>query len=191
MLVSTGLLTPAAAQQTTTAAGDTATPSSPSGIKLSSHPIYQEDAPPGNITPINQTYASATHSGNGTLTLPNSTQIISTTSNGPAIFSFTTLSAYAESTIRAANGETATATIFVILQFANPTAAPLGGGKGIVTAVFQTNSTDMLAPLYGMILAEVDNLGSNGQSHTTLWKWESGIVNTGANASSSTISNST
>jgi hypothetical protein len=37
--------------------------------------IYQESVPPGSVTPINQTHISATHSGNGTLTLlPNSTQ---------------------------------------------------------------------------------------------------------------------
>ena len=46
ILISTSLLTPGAASQTTTDAGNnnTITPSSPSGIKLSSQPIYQEDA---------------------------------------------------------------------------------------------------------------------------------------------------
>ena len=86
ILVSTSIVTPAAASPTTTTtttAGNTTTTSSgpSSGIKLSSQPIYQESTPPGNVTPINQTHIGATHTGNGTLTLPNSNQTINTTSN--------------------------------------------------------------------------------------------------------------
>lgn len=176
MLTSTTIATPVAATTTTTASAGTTTSSAPSsGIKLSPHPIYQERAPPGSVTPINQTHISATHSGNGTLTLPNSTQTISTTSNGTAIVSFATSSAYTKSTIRAANGETATAIIYEIVQFNNPAAAPLGGGKGIVTVIFHTNSTGVLAPLNGVIAVGIDNISPNGESDTTLWRWESGI----------------
>jgi hypothetical protein len=126
------------------------------------------------VTPINQTDISATHSGNG-LTLPNRTQNINTTSNGIAIVSFVTSFAYAKSTIRAPNGETVSATVYEIVQFDNPAAAPLGGGKGIVTVIFQTNSTGMLAPLNGVIAAGIDNITPNGESDVTLWRWESGI----------------
>jgi hypothetical protein len=35
----------------------------------------------------------------------------------------------------------------------------------------------MLAPLNGMIAAGIDDMMSNGESHVTLWKWESGIAN--------------
>ena len=69
--------TPPTTSNNNTTAG---TMPSSSGIELSPQPIYQERSPPGNITPINQTYISATHSGNGTLTLLNSTQTISTLS---------------------------------------------------------------------------------------------------------------
>jgi hypothetical protein len=186
IVASTSIASPVAATTTTTttAAGNTTTTTSsstPSGIKLSSsQPIYQEHTPPGSLTPINQTYVSATHSGNGTLTLPNSTQTINTASNGTAIISFATsssgyASAYAKETIRAANGETATVTAYEIVQFSNPAAAPQGGGKGIVTAVFQTNSTGILAPLNGVIAAGIDNLSTNGEGDVTFWRWESGI----------------
>jgi hypothetical protein len=183
---------PAAAATTTTAAGTTTSSAPSSGIKLSPQPIYQERAPPGNITPINQTHISATHSGNGTLSLPNTTQTTNTTSNGTAIISFATSSAIAKSTIRAANGETATATIYEIVQFTNPAAAPQGGGKGIVTVIFQTNSTGILAPLNGMILAGIDDLAPNGESDTTLWRWESGIpLSTNTTTTTTTTSTST
>jgi hypothetical protein len=173
--------TPAAATTTPTPVGNTT--SSSSGIQLSPQPIYQERSPEGNMTPINQTHGIFTFSGNGTLTLPNTTQIINTTHNGTAIISFTTSSGYGNETIRTENGETATATLYEIVQF-NPAApAPEGSdggeGKGIVTAVFQTNSTGMLAPLNGVIAAGIDDMRPNGDSHVTLWRWESGISNSG------------
>ncbi len=189
------IITPVAAQQTTTtteAGGNTTTTTSSasSGIRLSlPQPIYQERSPPGALTPINETHGVLTFSGTGTFTLPNSTQTINTTSNGTGIISFATTSGYAKETIRAENGETATATLFEIVQFNNPSTAPEGGGKGIVTAVFQTNSTGTLAPLNGMIAAGIDNMSPNGESHVTLWRWESGISSSNTSASSSSTSN--
>jgi hypothetical protein len=197
MIAPTSIDTPVSAQQVTTtraAGGNTTTASSstsPSGIDLSSsQPVYQGRSPPGGLTPINETHGILTFSGNGTITLPNSTQAINTTSNGTGIISFATTSGCAKETIRAQNGETVTATEYEIVLFNNPAAAPQGGGKGIVTAVFQTNSTGILAPLNGMILAGIDNLSSSGESHVTLWRWESGIMNT-TSASSATNNNST
>jgi hypothetical protein len=180
ILVSTSIVTSAAASPTTTtttAGNTTTTPSAPSaGIELSSQPIYQKQTPPANTFPINQTHVGATHSGNGTLTLPNSTQTIKTSViNGSAIVSLATSSALIKETIRAENGETVTVTAFGIYQFNNPAAALQAGGKGIVTAILQTNSTGILAPLNGMILAGTDDFTSDGNSRVTLWRWESGI----------------
>jgi hypothetical protein len=161
---------------TTTAAYSTTSASPPlSGIKLSSQPIYQESVPPGSVTPINQTHIAATHTGNGTLTLPNSNQTINVISNGSAIVSLATPSAIAKETIRAPNGETATLTFYEIIQFNNPAEAPLGGGKGIKIIIFHTNSTGMLAPLNGVIAAGINNIQPNGESELTAWRWESGI----------------
>ena len=176
-------ITTSPAQATTNAT--TATTSS-SGIKLSPQPIYEERSPPGNITPINQTHGILTFTGNGTLTLPNSTQTINTTSNGTGIISFATSSGYAKETIRTENGETITATAYEIVQFNNPAAAPEGGGKGIVTAVFQTNSTGMLEPLNGVIAAGIDDMSPGGESHVTLWRWENSSGNNNTSSNNST-----
>ena len=127
------------------------------------------------MTPINQTHISATHIGNGTLTLPNSNQTINVISNGTAIASLATPSAIAKTTIRAPNGETATLTFYEIIQFSNPTEAPLGGGKGIKIIIFHTNSTGMVAPLNGVIAAGINDIQPNGESELTAWRWESGI----------------
>jgi hypothetical protein len=106
------------------------------------------------------------------LTFPNTTQSVNTTSNGTRLISFITSSGYAKETIRTENGQTAAATFYEIVQF-DPAAN--GGGKGIVTAVFQTNSSGTLAPLNGMIAAGIDDMTSSGESQVTLWKWENGI----------------
>jgi hypothetical protein len=172
--------TAASTPSTTTA---TTTTNTSSGIKLSPQPIYQESVPPGSVTPINQTHIAATHTGNGTLTLPNSNQTINVISNGTAIASLATPSAIAKETIRAPNGETATITIYEIIQFSNPAEAPLGGGKGFKIFIFHTNSTGMLAPLNGVIAAGINNIQPNGESELTAWRWESGIpLSTGATA---------
>jgi hypothetical protein len=184
--------TPAGAATTTTTTNDTATATTTtgtlsSGIKLSPQPIYQESVPPGSVTPINQTHIAATHTGNGTLTIPNSNQTINVISNGTAIFSLVTPSAIAKETIRAPNGETATITIYEIVQFSNPAEAPLGGGKGLKIIKFNTNSTGILAPLDGVIASGINDLQPNGESELTAWRWESGIpLSTGTTATATT-----
>ena len=132
---------------------------------------------------------SLTFTGSGMLTLPNTAQTINTTSNGTAIISFATSSGYAKETIRTENGETVTATAYEIVQFNNPAAAPEGGGTGIVTAVFQTNSTGVLARLNGVITAGIDDMSTSGESHVTLWRWENG--NGGSSNNTASSNNST
>jgi hypothetical protein len=182
MVATTTMTTTPVAATTTAASNTTATTtpsSSSSGIELSPQPIYQERSSEANITPINETHATLTFSGNGSLTLPNTTQTINTTSNGTGVISFITSSGYAKETIRTEEGETATVILYEIVQF---NSAAAGVGKGIVTAVFQTNSTGMLAPLNGMIAAGIDDMMSSGESHITLWRWESGISNNNNNS---------
>jgi hypothetical protein len=152
----------------------TTTPTSSSEIELSPQSIYQEHVRTVSETPINQEHMSATFSGNGTLTLSNTTQPINFTSSGSALISFVTLSSQGTETFTTENGETATATFYEIAEF-NPTT---GQGKGFVIAVFHTNPTSgTLAPLNGMIAAGIDNIQPNGDSLLTLWKWNSGIRN--------------
>ena len=188
MLVSTSMPAPVSGTTTTASGGITTSTSSgppPSEIRLSPQPIYEESSPPGNITPINETHGVFTFSGNGMLTLPNSTQTINTTHNGTAFISFATSSGYGRETIRTQDGETITARVYEIVQ-SNPTTPDVG--KGIVTAIFQTNSTTVLASLNGMILAGIDDMSTGGASHVTLWKWESGNVSSSNNTSASSIS---
>jgi hypothetical protein len=119
---------------------------------------------------------SATFSGNGTLTLPDTTETINFTTNGSALISLMTHSTQAKETIMTEQGETATATFYEILKI-NPATA--GEGKGLTMAVIHTDSTGTLAPLNGTIVAGISNLQSNEENTVTLWEWESGIGNNG------------
>ncbi len=172
-------IAPVAATATTTTSNTTTTTimpttSPPSGIQLGLQPVWQERATTIGMTPINQTHMSATFSGDGTLTLPNTTENIIFTTNGSGVISLATQSAQATETIMTEDGETANATFYEIVQF-NP--ASTDEGKGITIAKIQTNSTGTLAPLNGMILAGIDDMTPDGESNVTLWEWESGISN--------------
>src|SRR5918998_273983 len=172
-----------------TAGNATTTTSSPSSrIELLPQPVYQREPSTSGVTPINQTHIASTFSANGTLTLPNTTETINTTSNGSSITSLATPSAIAKETIRAPNGETVTITFYEIIQFSNPAEAPLGGGKGFKIIKFHTNSTGMLAPLNGVIAAGINDIQPNGVSELTAWRWESGIppLSTDATATATT-----
>jgi hypothetical protein len=150
-----------------------------SGIRLSPQPIWQERAITVSTTPINQTHMSATYSGNGTFTLPNTTETINFTTNGSALISLTIHNVQAKESIMTEQGETATVTLYEIAKF-NPAAA--GGGKGLTMAVIDTNSTGTLARLNGTIVAGISDMQPNGETSVTLWEWESGITNSGVAA---------
>src|SRR5918997_6726145 len=138
-----------------------------SGIGLSPQPIYQREPSTSGVTPINQTHIASTFSANGTLTLPNTTETINTTSNGSSITSLATQSAIGTETIMTQDGEAVIATFYEILEF--PPGA--GGANGIAIAVLHTNSTGTLAPLNGTIVVGTDYLYPISEGFSTYWEW--------------------
>jgi len=150
-----------------------------SGIQLSPQPVLQEQTTTTSTTPINQTHISATFSGNGTLTLPDTTEAINFTTNGTAVIALETHSVQAEETLMTEQGETATATFYEIAKFDPATA---GEGKGLTMALIETDSTGTLAPLNGTIVAGISDMQPNGETSVTLWEWESGIGNNAGTA---------
>ena len=157
----------------------TTTNNTSSGIQLSLQPVMQEQSTTTSTIPINQTHMSATFSGNGSLTLPNTTDTISYTANGTAIISLETHSVQAEETLMTEQGETATATFYEIAKF-DP--ATMGEGKGLTMALIETDSTGTLAPLNGTIVAGISYMQPSGETSVTLWEWESGIGNNAGTA---------
>ena len=147
----------------------TTTPSSV--IELSLQPIYQEHVRDVSETLINQTHAQLIVEGNGTLTLPNSTETIKTTSTGSGIVSI--FSTFAGKVILTTEdgSENATATSYEIARSNKEE----GIGKGIAIAIIHTNSTGRLAPLDGMILVGQEEFQPDGRALLTYWEWQSGI----------------
>jgi hypothetical protein len=156
------------AAATTTTASNTTTISSSSGIELSPEPVYQERQIRESRTAINQTHFQVAISGNGTLTLPNTTETISTTSTGSVLSALDGTATGKEVITTEDGSESATATTYGI--------ARLEERRGIMIALFDTNSTGILAPLDGMILAgQIEYPPEETHSIITLREWQSGI----------------
>src|ERR671914_2499655 len=157
------------------ASATTATPSS--GLELSPEPVYEEVSRQVGENPINDTHVETIFAASGNLTLPNATgEPIRTTSRGSILISFADATAIGEQVITTTEGEeggeTAVAKFFGIARF---NMEQEGTGRGIIIAVVHTNSTGMLAPLNGMVLAGDVEFDAEGTSTTTLWEWQSGI----------------
>ncbi len=167
------------ADSTPSSTTTTTASNSSSGIQLSPQPVIQEQTTTTSAIPINQTHISATFSGNGTWTLPNTTDTINFTTNGTGIIALETHSVQAEETLTTEQGETATATFYEIAKFDPATA---GEGKGLTMALIETDSTGTLAPLNGTIVAGISDMQPNGETSVTLWEWESGIGNNAGTA---------
>jgi len=142
-----------------------------SEIELSQQPIYQEHVRDVSETPINQTHAQLVVEGNGTLTLPNSTESIRTTSSGSGVVSIFSTFAGKEVITTEDGRENATAISYEIAR----SNKEQGIGKGISIAVIHTNSTGRLAPLDGMILVGQEEFQPDGRALLTYWEWQSGI----------------
>jgi hypothetical protein len=165
--VSNMVTTTSAAATTTTTTSNTTTTSS-SGIELSPEPVYQERQTRVSRTAINQTHFQVAISGNGTLSLPNTTETISTTSTGSVLSALDGTATGKEVITTEDGSESATATTYGI--------ARLEARRGIMIALFDTNSTGILTPLDGMILAgQIEYPPEETHSVITLWEWQSGI----------------
>ncbi len=110
---------PVAVTATTgTAATTTAPPASPSGIQVSPEPVYQEQSRTVSENLINETHVETTLTANGTLTLPNTTETIDTTSTGSVLSSLADGTAIGQEVITTEDGsESATAKFFGIARF--------------------------------------------------------------------------
>jgi hypothetical protein len=168
MAASNMAVTPPALATTTTP------PASQSGIELSSsQPVYQTREKLVSQSPINQTHAEFVVSANGTLTLPNGTETIRTTSTKSGIVSMMDGTFAGKEILTTEDGsENATATIYEIIRFN----MEVGNGTGVAIALFHTNSTELLAPLDGMILTGRGELYTDETGLHSLWKWQSGIT---------------
>jgi hypothetical protein len=141
-------------------------------LPVADTPFYSENITVIGQNPINATQVDVSLSGNGSLTLPNSTQTITVNSTGTALVNFDTTSVIAHEFLTKEDGsENASTTIYEITRHDVQTRTE----KGVVTAIFETNSTGDLAFLDGMIAVGQADVDEAGNTNITLWEFETGI----------------
>jgi hypothetical protein len=166
IMAASSIAAPASATMMTTA------PASSSGLELSSEPVLRERQISLSQTPINQTHILFTDSGNGTITLPNTTEAINFTGTDSVIVSTIDGTAVGKEVFTTVDGsETVNGTVYGIARFNMEE----GTGRAIVILLLQTNSTGTLAPVDGMILAGHIEFYPDGSAESTMWEWQSGV----------------
>jgi hypothetical protein len=162
------IATPAAATTMTT----TTTSPEAAGLELSPQPVLRERQITISQTPINQTHVLFTDSGNGTITLPNTTEAINFTGTDSVVVSIVDGTAVGKEVFTTLDGsEVVNGTVFAMARFNMEE----GTGRAIVTLLLQTNSTGRLAPVNGMILAGHIEFYPDGSAESTMWEWQSGV----------------
>jgi hypothetical protein len=180
--------TPAAATTTTTTTTTTTSREGAEILELSPQPVLRERQITISQTPINQTHVLFTDSGNGTITLPNTTEAIDFTGTDSVVVSIVDGTAVGKEVFTTLDGsETVNGTVFAIARFNIQD----GTGKGIVTLLLQTNSTGRLAPVDGMILAGHIEFYPDGSAESTMWEWQSGIPLPSTATTETTTTNTT
>ena len=167
-IMTASIMATAPAIATTTTTTTTTTTSPESGIELSPEPVLRERQISLSQTPINQTHILFTDSGNGTITLPNTTEAINFTGTDSVIVSTVDGTAVGKEVFTTVDGsETVNGTVFGIARFNMEE----GTGRAIVILLLQTNSTGRLAPVDGMILAGHIEFFPDGSAESTMWEW--------------------
>ena len=133
-------------------------------ITLAEKPFLVEHGRTVAANPINQTHMQISLVGNGTITLPNSTETVTTKDTGTAIARLTPTGNIVNGQIHVSTDDgSENATVFF---------TEIGqGGKGVGVAYFTTNSTGKLAFLNNMVAVIEDEIQPNGDTLITACEW--------------------
>src|SRR5918992_3876322 len=133
-------------------------------ITLAEKPFLLEHGRTVAATPINQTHIQISLAGNGTITLPNSTETVMTKDTGNAIARMTPTGNIAQGQIHICTEDRSeNATVFFTEIGQNQ--------KGVGVAYFTANSTGKLAFLNNMVAVIQDEIQPNGNTLITAWEW--------------------
>jgi hypothetical protein len=133
-------------------------------ISLAEKPFLVEQGKTVAATPINQTHIRISLAGNGTISLPNSTEIVKTKDTGNAIIRLMPTGDIAQGQIHMSTEDgSEKGTVFFTEIGQN--------GKGIGVAYFSTNSTGKLAFLDNMVAVLQDEIEPNGNTVISVFEW--------------------
>src|ERR671914_1196897 len=135
-----------------------------SAIILAEKPFLEEYGKTVGAMPINSTHMQISLAGNGTITLPNSTETVMTKDTGNAIARLTPTGNIVNGQIHlSTEDKSENATVFFTEICQNE--------KGVGVAYFTTNSTGKLAFLDNMVAVIEDEKQPNGNTLITAWEW--------------------
>jgi len=133
-------------------------------IILGEKPFLVEHGRTVAANPINQTHIQISLTGNGTITLPNSTETVKTKDTGYAIARLTPTGNIAQGQIHISMEDGSDNAIVFFTEIGQ-------NEKGIGVAYFATNSTEKLAFLDNMVAVIQDEIQPNGDTLITAWEW--------------------
>jgi hypothetical protein len=133
-------------------------------ITLAEKPFLVEQGKTVAATPINQTHIQISLAGNGTIMLPNSTEIVKTKDTGNAIIRLMPTGDIAQGQIHMSTEDGSEKGIVFFTEIGQ-------NGKGIGVAYFSTNSTGKLAFLNNMVAVLQDELEPNGNTVISVFEW--------------------
>ncbi len=134
-------------------------------ISLAEKPFLVEHGRTVAANPINQTHIQISLAGNGTITLPNSTETVKTNDTGNAIARLTPTGNIVNGQIHISTEDgSENATVFFTEIGQNE--------RGIGVAYFSTNSTDKLAFLNNMVAVIEDEIQPNGNTLISAFEWK-------------------
>jgi hypothetical protein len=134
-------------------------------ITLAEKPFLVEHGKAVAANPINQTHIQISLAGNGTITLPNSTETVKTKDTGNALVRLTPTGDIAQGQIHISTEDGGEKVTVFFTEIAK-------NGKGIGVAYFSTNSTGKLAFLDNMVAVFQDELQQNENTVITAWEWK-------------------
>jgi hypothetical protein len=147
-----------------TETNESISPSSNNTFNLAEKPFLIEQGSTVAAIPINQTHIQISLAGNGTITLPNSTETVKTKDTGNAIARLTPTGNIVNGQILLNTEDgSENATVFFTEIGQNQ--------KGVGVAYFTTNSTGKLAFLNDMVAVIEDEIQPNGDTLITAWEW--------------------
>jgi hypothetical protein len=133
-------------------------------IILAEKPFLVEHGRTVAANPVNQTHIQISLAGNGTITLPNSTETVKTKDTGDAIARLTPTGNIAQGQIHISTEDGSENAIVFFTEIGQ-------NEKGIGVAYFATNSTGKLAFLDNMVAVIQDEVQPNGDTLITAWEW--------------------
>jgi hypothetical protein len=134
-------------------------------IPLAERPFLVEHGKTVAANPINQTHIAISLAGNGTIMLPNSTEIVMTEDTGNAIARLTPTGNIVHGQIHMSTEDRSENGIVFFTEIGQ-------NEKGIGVAYFSTNSTGKLAFLDNMVAVIQDEIQPNGDTLITAWEWK-------------------